>query len=84
LLAGGLHQILVSTPRSSFSFLVYAQRPWPSFTSSWRQVQTGVMEARILVPSLGNVPFAYLIKELGTSRQLRTHLLFENLFENSS
>tara|TARA_E500000318_G_scaffold55038_1_gene51188 strand:- start:1333 stop:1476 length:144 start_codon:yes stop_codon:yes gene_type:complete len=47
-------------------------------------MQTGVMEARILVSSLGNVPFAYLIKELGTSRQLRTHLLFENLFENSS
>jgi len=69
---------------SSFSFLVYAQRPWPSFTSIWRQVQTGVMEARILVSSLGNVRFAYLIKELGTSRQLRTHLLFENLFENSS
>lgn len=26
-----------------------------------------MMEARILVSSLGNVPFAYLIKELGTS-----------------
>jgi len=56
---------------SSFSFLVYAQRPWPSFTSWCRQVQTGVVEARILVSSLGNVPFAYLIKELGTSRQQR-------------
>jgi hypothetical protein len=38
----------------------------------------------ILVSSLGNVRFAHLIKELGTSRQLRTHLLVENLFENSS
>jgi len=28
-------------------------------------------EARILVSSLGNVHFAYLIKELGTSRQQR-------------
>tara|TARA_S200002703_G_scaffold58520_1_gene50827 strand:- start:1309 stop:1551 length:243 start_codon:yes stop_codon:yes gene_type:complete len=51
-------------PRSRSSFLVH--RPWPSFPAGVASSRLAWNLWWILVFSLRNVHFAYLIKELGT------------------
>jgi len=51
-------------PRSRSSFLIH--RPWPSLPAGVASSRLAWNRSRILVFSLGNVHFAYLIKELGS------------------